>query len=171
MKSPARLPCDLMLELDVLASCLARPDMVLTIGLSEDDFAHDGHRLVWRAMQDLLEIGESVDLVRIRSRLIDADSLKQVGGEEFLAKVRATPPAKSLPVERLRRMAKMRAMRAMAEAVANAAAGNDPDMASVALEGAQALSGEATRTKRPKTARELGQEWLESQDKDPNEGT
>jgi hypothetical protein len=75
-----RQPSDPALERDVIAACLLRPETVSTIGLGEDDFAFEPHRKVWHAMQTLSEMGEQVDLMRVRSRLIDSDSLAAVGG-------------------------------------------------------------------------------------------
>lgn len=168
--SEARKPCDLHLERDVLASCLVRTESILTIGLAEEHFALDAHRLVWRQMCALVEAGEPVDLVRIRSRLIDADSLADVGGEAFLGTLRQVAPAKSLPVDRLLKLARLRALRAKAEAVAAAAAGNDADLASAALEATHAVSME-TEGKVPKSIKQLADEWYASLNRDPNEGT
>jgi replicative DNA helicase len=165
-----RLPADLNLERDVLIACLQKPEALLTLGVSDDDFALDAHRMVWRAMLDLHEVGSPVDLVRVRSKLIDSDDLAKVGGEAFLATLNRTIPAKTLPVDRLLRMTKLRAVRAAAESVIAAAIGNDPDMASAALEAARSLDTEVL-TRRPKTARELSEEWYAALSRDPNEGT
>jgi replicative DNA helicase len=54
--------------------------------------------------------------------------------------------------------------------VANAAAGNDPDMASAALDAAQSLNSDAVASG-PKTARQLAEEWQAALDRDPNENT
>jgi replicative DNA helicase len=64
-----------------------------------------------------------------------------------------------------------RALRAMAEEVARAAAGNDPDLASVALDGLASLQSDTTQIRKPKTLRELASEWYESLNRDPNENT
>lgn len=169
--SEARLPNDTALERDALAECIRRPEVIATIGLGEDDFALDAHRSVWRAMQDLLELGESVDLARIRSRLIDADELAPVGGETFLATLRSAVPVKSLPLDRLHKLARLRALRAQAEAVANAAAGNDQDMAFAALDAAQSITSSDIAKGGPKTLRVLAEEWQDRLGRDPEEGT
>jgi len=169
-KSSARLPHDISLERDLLASCLARPETIPSVGIGEDDFALDAHRLVWSAMGDLFETGDPVDLVRIRTKLIDRDCLGSVGGEGFLATLLQSVPAKSLPLDRLHKMRRLRALRAQAEAVAAAAAGNDVDLASAALEATTALSSDAV-ARGPKTARQLVEEWQASLNRDPNEGT
>lgn len=166
----ARLPNDLHLEHDVISSCVLKPESVLGIGLSEEDFATDANRLVWRALVSLVEAAEPVDLVRIRTRLIDWDCLDAAGGEAFLGTLRRSVPAKTLPVDRLHRLRRLRALRAQAEAVAAAAAGNDPDMASAALEATHALEVESAG-RRPKSARQLAEEWYQSLSRDPNEGT
>lgn len=165
-----RLPADPLLERDVIAACLLRPESIATIGVSEDDFALEPHRKVWHAMQTLMEIGEPVDLARVRSRLIDSDSLAEVGGETFLATLRQTVSVKSLPLDRLKKFGRLRALRSAAESVANAAAGNDPDMASAALDSALALNSDAA-TGGPKTARQLADEWQSALGRDPNENT
>jgi replicative DNA helicase len=166
----ARLPNDLHLEHDVISSCLLKPESVLTVGVGEEDFAAEAHRLVWRAMSALVEAGEAVDLVHVRTKLIDWDSLDAVGGEAFLGTLRRTVPSKSLPVDRLHRMRRLRALRAQAEAVAAAAAGNDPDMASAALEATLALSADEV-ARRPKGVKQLAEEWYESLQRDPTEGS
>lgn len=166
----ARLPNDLHLEHDVISSCLLKPETVLSLGVGEEDFATDAHRLVWRALVSLVEAAEPVDLVRVRTRLLDWDSLENVGGEAFLGTLRRSVPAKTLPVDRLHRMRRLRALRAQAEAVASAAAGNDPDLASAALEATHALDTD-TVGRRPKSARQLAEEWYQSLSRDPNEGT
>jgi replicative DNA helicase len=165
-----RLPADLPLERDVIASCLLRPEAIPTIGLGEDDFALDAHRIVWRAMLDLHELGGGVDYIQLRSRLIDTDNLGKVGGEQFLATLRQSIAAKKLPIDRLHKLTRLRTLRAQAEAVAAAAAGNDADLASAALEAARGLDSD-TAGKRPKTARQLADEWYASLNRDPNEGT
>ncbi len=167
----SRQPCDLHLERDLIASCLVRPESILTVGVAEEDFALDAHRLIWREMCVLVELGEPVDLVRVRSRLIDSDSLAAVGGEAFLATFRQVAPSKTLPIDRLRKLTRLRALRAQAEAVAAAAAGNDPDMASVALEATHALAEDQCDKPRPKTAKQLAEEWYQALGRDPNEGT
>lgn len=166
-----RKPSDLMLERDALAECIRRPEVIATIGLGEDDFASDAHRAVWRAMQDLLELGEQVDLARIRSRLVDSDTLASVGGEQFLATLRSSVAVKSLPLDRLHKLARIRALRAQAEAVVNACVGNDQDMAFAALDAAQAITSADVAKGGPKSLRVLAEEWQERLGRDPEEGT
>lgn len=171
VQSAVRLPNDLKLERDVLGSCLLRPDKILGIGLSEEDFALDANRLVWRAMNQLVEAAEPVDLVRVRSKLLDWDSLGAAGGEKHLETLRMVMPAKSLPIDRLLRMKRLRAMRASAEAVAAAAAGDDADLANAALEATTELANEGAVVRGPKSARQLADEWYASLNRDPLEGT
>lgn len=164
-----RQPCDPALERDLLASCIARPESIETCGVGEDDFGLDSHRVIWRALAELSESGERIDLVTVRSKLIDADNLEAIGGEEFLAGFRQIAPVKALPIDRLKRMARLRMVRAQAEAVAAAAAGNDPDLAFATLESVNTDGFE--RARKPKTLRDLGREWYDALGRDPNEGT
>jgi replicative DNA helicase len=108
--------------------------------------------------------------VRVRSQLIDWDSLTAVGGEKHLESLRMVQPAKSLPIDRLHKLAKTRALRAAAEMILEAASRNDQDQASNALETANALAN-APAMERPKTAAQLAGEWYEALGRDPLEGT
>lgn len=166
----ARLPNDLALERDTLGACLARPERILEIGLSGDDFALDAHRLTWGAMVELAESNAAVNLVTVRAKLLDADNLAAVGGEKFLEKLRQVVPAKALPIDRLKKMARLRKLRAQAEAVAAAAAGFDPDLAAAELEATLAYASDDV-VRGPKNARQLAEEWLAALDRDPDEGT
>jgi replicative DNA helicase len=164
-----RLPADLPLERDLIASCIARPEAIQSCGIVADDFAIDSHRIIWRALLELSDENQRIDLVAVRSKLIDSDSLDAVGGEEFLVGFRQIAPVKALPLDRLKEKTRLRALRAQAEAVAEAAAGNNPDLA---LAAAEALSTDGFEgPRRPKTLRDLGREWYESLGRDPNEGT
>jgi replicative DNA helicase len=166
-----RKPHDLALEKDLIATCLVRTESIQTVGVSEEDFALEANRLVWRHMLVLSEIGEPVDLVRIRSRLIDTDSLAAVGGEAFLATLRSVAPSKKLPIDRLHKMTRLRKLRAQAEAVAIAAAGNDADLAAAALDATQSMNADWPADRAPKSTRELANEWFASLGRNPDEGT
>lgn len=141
--SDSRLPYDSALERDVIGSCLARPESMIALGLTAADFAGDAESLTWQALLDLQEGGERIDLVRLRSKLLDRGKLQVVGGESFLGALRYVMNPVDLPVERLRTLTRMREMRVLAErAAATCASGNmDEAVSALASANTAALSG------------------------------
>lgn len=128
---------DLALERDVLGSCLLNPALLSTLAVSHGDFYSVGHQTIWAALCDLHEIGDGVDTVRLRSRLSELGKLESVGGEEYLLSLTDLVPLPDPPVERLRQLARLRALHAAAtDAVAKASQG-DLHGAAEALDQAQ----------------------------------
>lgn len=154
----ARKPNDVALERDVIALCLLRPELIQEMALGEEDFAMDAHRMVWAAMCAISDDGEPVNHVSVRSRLIDRDELEAVGGEGMLAAFRGALPARTLPVARLRRMTKLRALKATALQLAEAAESCDMDAASAVLEAAGSMSEDTTGNV-PQSLLELAEDW------------
>jgi replicative DNA helicase len=148
-------PHDLLLERDVLGSCLLRPDMLLGLGLSDDDFASESHRCVWVALSEMVNAGESVDLIRLRSKLVAMDALQAAGGESALEKLRYVTKPNQLPVERLKELTRLRAMRKAAEEIAAKCAEADAEGAISALSDAHGVALAAVQKKRTQNAYDL----------------
>jgi KaiC/GvpD/RAD55 family RecA-like ATPase len=74
-------------EQSVLGAVLVRPECLEEIAsiLSADSFYSESHGLIFRAMLDLQEMGQPVDLVTVTFLLRDRVQLEKVGGPVFLA--------------------------------------------------------------------------------------
>ena len=82
-------PADPEAEQSVLGAILVRPeklDEVLEI-LTPEDFYREAHGRIFRAMLNLHEAQEPVDLVTVTSYLKDRNQLEGVGGPVFLAQL------------------------------------------------------------------------------------
>ncbi|MDX1622594.1 MAG: replicative DNA helicase [Gemmatimonadota bacterium] len=87
-------------EVSVLGGMLLEPtavDQAMEI-LSEDDFYHPAHRLVFSAIASLREDGHSPDALAVREELNRRGDLEEAGGAEHLARiVDAVPTAANVP--------------------------------------------------------------------------
>jgi len=54
-------------------------------GLAPDDFSFSSHRLIYAALAELGEAGETTDILSVAGRLRDRGQLTQIGGEAYLA--------------------------------------------------------------------------------------
>jgi len=61
--------------------------------LSDSDFYSDAHKKIFRAMQDLADRGEPVDLITLSDHLRDKKQLDQVGGAAYLASLVDSVPS------------------------------------------------------------------------------
>jgi replicative DNA helicase len=109
---------DLELEREVLGAVLLRPELLLSMDVAEPDFYSPAHARIWRELVYLSAEGgateESVNSLTLRARLLDVHQLAAVGGDEYLLGLTDTIPHGGLPVERLRRLARLRALKAAA---------------------------------------------------------
>ncbi len=80
-------PANLEAEQSVLGAILIRPDSLdeLVDQLKPEDFYREAHARIFRAMLDLYEASEPVDLVTVCAYLKDRGQLEAVGGPVFLA--------------------------------------------------------------------------------------
>ena len=80
-------PHNLEAEQGVLGSMLLDRDAIAVAleGLRAEDFYRDAHRAIFRAMAELFERGEPVDLITVTNRLAGAGALETVGGATYLA--------------------------------------------------------------------------------------
>lgn len=84
---PSKPIANLEAEQSVLGAILVRPHCLEEIAsiLSADSFYSESHGLIFRAMLDLQEMDQPVDLVTVTVLLRDRVQLEKVGGPVFLA--------------------------------------------------------------------------------------
>ncbi|MDH4178950.1 MAG: replicative DNA helicase [Armatimonadota bacterium] len=58
--------------------------------LDPEDFYHPQHQMVYRAMIDLFNDSDPVDLITLQARLQDRDQLQEIGGTPYLAALQET---------------------------------------------------------------------------------
>lgn len=61
--------------------------------LRGDEFYRDAHRIIYRAIQELFEQNEPIDLVTLASLLQEKNQLDAVGGATYLASLLETVPS------------------------------------------------------------------------------
>lgn len=151
---------DLVLERRVLGACLLKPELCLRYELSTQDFASQAHQLVWQVILTLHADGENVDTERVRGKLLDLGKLETVGGENFLLDLTDTVPLDDLPVERLVRLRRLRAIRHAGLRVALDCETGDLDRAVNSLASAHTASLEGVHRGRTVSAIELCEDLL-----------
>jgi len=84
---PAESIANLEAEQSVLGAVLIRPELLPEVSaiISPGSFYREGHGLIFKAMVDLQERGEPVDLVMVHCLLKERGQLDKVGGPVFLA--------------------------------------------------------------------------------------
>ena len=86
-------------EQTVLGALLLENDCFDTVSeiVGAADFYLDAHRVLWRAITELIAAGKVADPVTVLARLEAKDDLEQAGGREFLAAVAyAAPTARTV---------------------------------------------------------------------------
>lgn len=151
---------DLELERQVLGSCLMRPEYLLRYELVQDDFAIAAHQAIWSALLFLHADGEGVDTIRLRSRLVDAGKLENVGGDAYILGLTDTVPIPNLPIERLQRFRRLRALKDAVHQVQQHCDAADLDRAVNALGDAHATALSGVRRGRTVSAIELCEDLL-----------
>ena len=102
---------DVVLERQVLGSCLLKGTLLYGAELTEDDFYSEAHRQIWLALTRLHLAKIPINTLTLRSQLLDDKLLGPVGGDEFLLGLTDTIPQEFLPVDRVRRLARLRGVR------------------------------------------------------------
>jgi len=75
-------------EKAVLSTALIKHDALVDLSsLTDDDFFNENNRLVYQSIMELYKHGESVDILALRSRLVEKGHLEKIGGEYFLADI------------------------------------------------------------------------------------
>jgi replicative DNA helicase len=82
----SQYPHDLEAEKSTLGAVLVRSDALLEVSwLRPEHFYRDAHQCIWKAMLEMAQRAESVDLVTLAAGLRRADALDRVGGTAYIA--------------------------------------------------------------------------------------
>ena len=122
-----RLPHSLEAERAVLGACLIHQEHVSTVAaiLGEGDWYRDAHRLIWRAVLRVSEVGRPVDLLTIRQDLQDAGVLDTVGGPAYVSSLTDGVPRSTNVMDYARIVARAGALRQIQVAIGRGAAADD----------------------------------------------
>ncbi|WP_443972279.1 replicative DNA helicase [Streptococcus agalactiae] len=91
------LPHDIQAEQSVLGSIFIKPEKMIEVAeyLKPDDFYRPAHKILFKAMVNLSDRGEAIDIVTIKSALESTDELGMVGGISYIAEVVNAVPTSS----------------------------------------------------------------------------
>ncbi|HEN4569143.1 TPA: replicative DNA helicase [Streptococcus agalactiae] len=91
------LPHDIQAEQSVLGSIFIKPEKMIEVAeyLKPDDFYRPAHKILFKAMVNLADRGEAIDIVTIKSALESTDELGMVGGISYIAEVVNAVPTSS----------------------------------------------------------------------------
>jgi replicative DNA helicase len=107
---------DLELERKLLGSVILRPELLLSLEVSDQDFYNPGHAEIWRALIWLQAEGEGIDSVRLHERLSSVNKLQAVGGHDYLLGLTDTvPSALEPPTKRIRELTRLRLLKESAQ--------------------------------------------------------
>lgn len=137
---------DLEFERKILGACILRPELVMELDVSEQDFYSDSHRLVWQSIVWLQAEGEPVDTLHVRERLVRLNKLQAIGGDEYLLGLTDTIPAGVPPTKRLRELTRLRTLRESAQRVLKVIDEGDLEKAQAAAAEMQVWSSDAVDT-------------------------
>lgn len=82
-----QLPSSIEAEQSLLGSLLIYPEVVATIrdlDLREEEFYSEAHRIIFAAMDDLINQGKAIDATTLIARLNDLQKLEDIGGLAYL---------------------------------------------------------------------------------------
>jgi replicative DNA helicase len=82
-------------EKALLGAILFRPDAMHDIldTVSADSFYVEKHRIIFRAMEELSNRNEPIDILSLRERLKDQGTLESVGGQAYLTELASAVPS------------------------------------------------------------------------------
>lgn len=82
-------PHSLEAEKSTLGALLVDKDAIVKVSdiLKPEDFYHDAHRIIYKAVNDLYDKRSPIDLVTLTSLLEDRNELKLIGGASYLAEL------------------------------------------------------------------------------------
>jgi replicative DNA helicase len=87
------LPHDIETEQALLSGLIINNTGFKSLGkLKADDFYKQSHKVLFKAMSELLKAGESIDLITLRPFLKKTNQLKQVGGDKYLLFIADSAP-------------------------------------------------------------------------------
>lgn len=86
------LPNDIDAEKAVLAAVLLEREAFYLVSdfVYEDSFFLERHQLIWRAIHDLIDSTEPVDIITVTNRLRENGNLEKVGGAFYVTQVTTT---------------------------------------------------------------------------------
>lgn len=164
---------DLPLEREALGAVLLRPQLLLTIELTESDFYSPAHARIWRELVYLGAEGVPIHTSSLRSRLLDVHQLAAVGGEDYLLGLTDTIPVEAGAADyfgRLRRLARLRALKAASQRLAAACDTGELERAVDALTAVHQAALEGTPRNKPVSVLELCEGLLEEQERPVEQG-
>lgn len=87
-------PHSLEAEQTVLGALLMDPDAIIKVSdvLTAEDFYEPSYRVIYKAIYDLYQAHQPVDIVTVTSKLSDEQSVQKIGGSAFLAELAAKVP-------------------------------------------------------------------------------
>lgn len=88
-------PCDIVAERAVLGSCLLEGE-VAALGqelLTSEDFYRSAHRLIFKAIQFVIDSGALPDEITVREKLDSGGKLEQAGGADYLHELATSVPS------------------------------------------------------------------------------
>lgn len=129
---------DLSLERDVLWSFIVHSDLIMQSQVARDDFYSGQHATIFDAIVRSLADDGVVDTERVRGALVDMGRLESVGGFEYLNELTAGIPSRSVPAQRLRKLARQRRLRAALTALAARMGTDEQDRYMAAVDAARA---------------------------------
>ncbi|HEU5114957.1 MAG TPA: replicative DNA helicase [Candidatus Paceibacterota bacterium] len=90
-------PQSIEAEQALLGSVCLRPEAIheITDIVREDDFYAEKHRTIWRAMMELSQKAEPIDLLSLSSKLRDKGELDRIGGASYLSELVQLVPSAS----------------------------------------------------------------------------
>ena len=90
-------PHNLDAEASVLGAILLAENvfdpLLIDIGLKDEDFYRERHRLIYRAMTRLKEASEPIDSLTVVAQLIESGSLEEAGGQDYVQTLVEKVPA------------------------------------------------------------------------------
>jgi len=91
---PRALPHDIQAEMGVLGSMMLSPDAVFLARerLAEDSFYKLAHQQIFRAVLELADARNTVDIILLRDELKRSDRLEKVGGVAYLTELMEAVP-------------------------------------------------------------------------------
>jgi len=91
-------PQDIEAEQCVLGACLLDGDaaLVATQGLKATDFYRQSHRIVFEAIQEIVQAGKQCDILILRDQIKLTGNLERVGGTEYLHSITVAVPSAAM---------------------------------------------------------------------------
>lgn len=121
---PKHPPSSMESEQSLLGDLMRRPQAfyVASASVSEEDFYHHDHRVIWRCIGDLVRAGRDTDFVSVTEALRDIGELDKVGGVAYIGTLAQDCIGRAENhANRIRELAQRRALIAFAHDISAAA--------------------------------------------------